>query len=306
MTISSGTRPEHVARAKDLMRALIAAKLKKRWICQATINFADDEELLELAHRAGCLGAFIGFESPSKEGLAEIGKRYNIVKGTDPRGSVQRIHRHRIGVVGSYIMGLDCDLPGIGRQIADAALDCGVDMLSALYLTPLPGTRLWTDMEAAGRIAAHHYPQDWEYYTLGFPVAKYRHLSWPQMRAEMKECAQAFYTPGRIAARVWAAARQHRHPLAMLIGNLSYRWNYQSERRTGGAIDEARGNDAAGGIGETPAHPGIRLMRLAATGQGDPNLAAAAPGSHRPAGKNTGADRQELSCILVGAVYNAG
>jgi hypothetical protein len=40
----------------------------------ATINFADDEELLTLAAQAGCRGVFIGFESPSPEGLRELGK----------------------------------------------------------------------------------------------------------------------------------------------------------------------------------------------------------------------------------------
>ena len=207
-----GTRAEHVARAKELLRAMIAANLKKRWICQATVNFADDEELLELARLAGCFGVLIGFETPSNDGLAEIGKRYNIVKGTDLRGSVQRIHRHRISVVGSYIMGLDCDVPGIGRRIADAADDIGVDLLNAVFLTPLPGTRLWAEMEADGRIAANRFPQDWQYYTLGFPVAEYRHLSWPQIRAEMNECWRTFYSPGRIAARVWGGVRQRRAP----------------------------------------------------------------------------------------------
>ena len=49
-----GTRPDHVARAKELFCALAAAKLHKQWIAQATINFADDEELLALAAKAGC------------------------------------------------------------------------------------------------------------------------------------------------------------------------------------------------------------------------------------------------------------
>ena len=235
-----GTRPEQLARAKELMRALIAAKLGKRWICQATINFADDEEFLELARRAGCFGVFIGFESPSKDGLAEIGKRYNIVKGGDPRASVARIHRHRIGVVGSYIMGLDCDLPGIGRQISDAAIDSGIDLLNALFLTPFPGTRLWNELDAAGRIAANRFPQDWQYYTLGFPVAEHQHLSWRQLRSEMKECWQAFYTPARIAGRLWKAARQRRLTPALLIGSLSFRWNFKVESREAGARDQAR------------------------------------------------------------------
>jgi radical SAM superfamily enzyme YgiQ (UPF0313 family) len=62
-----GTRPEHIARAKDLFRAMAQANLRKEWIAQATINFADDEELLSLAAKAGCRGVFIGFESLSQE-----------------------------------------------------------------------------------------------------------------------------------------------------------------------------------------------------------------------------------------------
>jgi len=71
-----GTRPEHIARAKDLFRAMTQANLRKKWIAQATINFADDEELLALAAQAGCSGIFIGFESPAPEGLVELGKKF--------------------------------------------------------------------------------------------------------------------------------------------------------------------------------------------------------------------------------------
>ena len=114
-----GTRSEHIARAKDLFRALAQANLRKEWVAQATINFADDEELLALAAKAGCRGVFIGFESPTPEGLRELGKKINLVKGRDFRASVQRIQRHNILVVGSFIIGLDVDEPGIGQQIAD-------------------------------------------------------------------------------------------------------------------------------------------------------------------------------------------
>ena len=116
-----GTRPEHIARAKDLFRALVQANLRKEWVAQATINFADDEELLTLAAKAGCRGVFIGFESPTPEGLRELGKKFNLVKGRDFRASVRRIQRHNILVVGSFIIGLDVDEPGIGQQIAEAA-----------------------------------------------------------------------------------------------------------------------------------------------------------------------------------------
>ena len=54
-----GTRPEHIARAKALFRTLADANLGKTWIAQAMINFADDEELLTLAAKAGCAGVFM-------------------------------------------------------------------------------------------------------------------------------------------------------------------------------------------------------------------------------------------------------
>jgi radical SAM superfamily enzyme YgiQ (UPF0313 family) len=113
-----GTRPEHIARAKDLFRAMIAARLHKRWIAQVTINFADDEELLSLAARAGCRGVFIGFESLTGEGLQELGKKFNLRGGRDIPASVRRIQRHKIQVAGSFVIGLDGDTPGIGGRVA--------------------------------------------------------------------------------------------------------------------------------------------------------------------------------------------
>ena len=44
-----------MARAKDLFRAMAQANLGKQWIAQASINFADDEEILALAAKAGCM-----------------------------------------------------------------------------------------------------------------------------------------------------------------------------------------------------------------------------------------------------------
>ena len=220
-----GTRPEHIARAKDLFRAMARAKLRKEWVAQATINFADDEELLTLAAEAGCRGVFIGFESPTPEGLQEIGKKFNILKGRDFRASVRRIHRHNILVVGSFIIGLDVDEPGIGRRIADVASQYGVDNLNVLFLTPLPGTRLWDQMKAQERIPMDALPEDWKYYTLTFPVAGYKHLPLDRIIEEMISCDRRFYSVPRIVHRVCRSVLHRRQPLITLVGNLSYRSN---------------------------------------------------------------------------------
>jgi len=238
-----GTSAAHVARAKELFRAMIASGLRKKWICQATINMGDDEELLALARRAGCRGVFIGFESPTAEGLREVGKKFNLLKGRSLRDSVQRIRRHNILVVGSFIIGLDSDEPGIGRRIAQAATSYGVDILNALFLTPLPGTRLWDQMESQGRIAADNFPDDWRYYTLGFPTARYRNFSWRALLDEMNACDGTFYSVRGILRRVAGNVLRRRRPLLSLVSNLSYRNNSRLARRSYEQLDLPRGGE---------------------------------------------------------------
>ena len=236
-----GTSPGHIARAKDLFRAMIHAKMRKKWICQATINVADDDELLALAAKAGCRGVFVGFESPTDEGLAEVGKKFNILKGRDFRASVRRIQRHGISVVGSFIMGLDADERGIGKRIADTAERYGVDLLNVLFLTPLPGTRVWEKMKSQGRIAADSFPEDWRYFTLTFPVARHKHLSWAGILQEMDTCDRRFYSLRQMLHRIWCSFLGRRGPLFATVGNLSFRHNLRTYRNLCKQVDVSRG-----------------------------------------------------------------
>jgi radical SAM superfamily enzyme YgiQ (UPF0313 family) len=236
-----GINAAHIARAKELFRAMIQSDLGKKWIAQTTINMADDDELLTLAARAGCQGVFIGFESPSAAGLAEVGKKFNLLKARDFRKSVRQIRRHNILVVGSFIMGLDADEPGIGRRIAEAARKYGVDILNALILTPLPGTRLWERMVLEDRIVADDFPRDWQYYTLNLPTARYKHFSWGQILEEMNTCDRSFYSWRRILWRVVGSLLRRRHPILSLVSNLSYWNNTRLTRNSSGQLGNMDG-----------------------------------------------------------------
>ena len=229
-----GRKPQHVERAKELFRAFAEAQTGKVWIGQTTVNFADDEELLHLAEKAGCMGLFIGFESVTPEGLPELGKKSAMLSGRDIAASVERIHRHDMLVVGSFIMGLDSDRPGVGRLIAEAATRYGVDNMNVLFLTPLPGTRLWDEMAAEGRIGMNDFPEDWKYYTLNYPVARYKHLSRRQIVHEMTECNATFYSTPRIVSRLGRNLVAGRNGLHGLVSNITSRRN---SRRFAGIHD---------------------------------------------------------------------
>jgi radical SAM superfamily enzyme YgiQ (UPF0313 family) len=127
--------------------------------------------------------------------------------------------------VGSFIIGLDVDEQGIGKRIAVTAHRYGVDNLNTLFLTPLPGTQLWDRMKAEGRILLDKFPEDWGYYTLTYPVARYRRLSLEGIITEMNDCNRTFYSLPRIFSRVVRGLLHGHIPLISLIGNLSYRSN---------------------------------------------------------------------------------
>jgi radical SAM superfamily enzyme YgiQ (UPF0313 family) len=230
-----GTRRDHLAHTKELFRAMIREDLTTPWVCQATINFADDEELLELAQKAGCAGVFIGFESPTVEGLIAVRKKFNIRKSCDLRAAVRRIQRHGILVAGSFIMGIDTDEKGISDITARACNEYGVDMANVLILTPLPGTTLYRDMERQGRILAADYPEDWKYYTLAHPVATHKNFTWEELTAEMNRFNDLFNSYPKIFLRILrVAVRNRQRPLQAFlcaVANLTYRGNQRSDRR---------------------------------------------------------------------------
>ena len=100
-----------------------------------------------------------------------------------------------------------------------------MDNLNVLFLTPLPGTRLWDQMKSEDRIALDTFPQDWKYYTLTFPVARYKLLSLDSIIEEMISCDRDFYTMPRILRMALCNLWHRRQPLISLVGNLSYRSN---------------------------------------------------------------------------------
>jgi radical SAM superfamily enzyme YgiQ (UPF0313 family) len=128
-------------------------------------------------------------------------------------------------VVGSFIIGLDADEPGVGERIADMADRCGRDNLNVLFLTPLPGTRLWDRMKEDGRIALNTFPEDWKSYTLTYPVARYKNLFLDAAIRKMISCNRSFYSIPYILRRLCGNVWKRRAPLISIVANLSYRSN---------------------------------------------------------------------------------
>jgi len=97
-------------------------------------------------------------------------------------------------------------------------------------------------MKSEGRIALDAFPEDWKYYTLTFPVGRYKHLSLDGIIHEMLSCDRSFYSMPSILRRVGGNFLRRRKPLLSLVGNLSYRSNFRLACKAYADFQRQRGN----------------------------------------------------------------
>ena len=154
-------------RALALFKGMIERGIKKKWICQASLNFADNEEVLEYAARSGCRMVFLGVEAEAGHALEDMNKKLNLSRLGDRYEEIfRRIHKHGISVLGAFIYGADSDTPEALRRRTEYILNGHVDVPQVTFLTALPGTRLFNKLQAEKRLLYTDFPADWDHYQM--------------------------------------------------------------------------------------------------------------------------------------------
>jgi len=146
-----------------LCRAL--APLRLKWFTETDISVAEDEELLDLMHAAGCRQVLIGLESPKAGPLAGLEQRADFKARWYARyaDAIARIQSHGITVNGCFILGLDGHDTGIFEQVLDFARQASLYDVQITVLTAFPGTPLYARLLREGRILE---PGRWDLCTL--------------------------------------------------------------------------------------------------------------------------------------------
>jgi radical SAM superfamily enzyme YgiQ (UPF0313 family) len=134
--------------AKNLFQEMVPLQFK--WASHAPLGVVNDEELLELASKSGCVALFIGFESLTPENLSMMKKPSNL--RISPIEAVKKFHDHGIGVLASFILGYDHDTPDSFKRILDFCHQAKIDGALFPILTPYPGTVLRERLKSEGRI----------------------------------------------------------------------------------------------------------------------------------------------------------
>jgi radical SAM superfamily enzyme YgiQ (UPF0313 family) len=139
----------------QLLPALIDWRKDKKgcvFFTEASINLADDPELLDMMVTAGFDSVFIGIESPDEVSLTECHKTQN--KNRDLLESVNIIHRSGLQVMGGFIVGFDSDMPSIFKRQIDFIQKSGIVTAMVGMLQAPPGTRLFDRLQRESRVVS--------------------------------------------------------------------------------------------------------------------------------------------------------
>ncbi|UWZ83096.1 B12-binding domain-containing radical SAM protein [Occallatibacter riparius] len=117
---------------------------------EASLNLADDPELMGLMKEAGFKGVFLGIETPDESGLISSNKLQNTRRSL--LECVATIQSYGMEVMGGFILGFDTDKPDIFDRMVDFIEKSGIPIAMVGLLQAMPGTQLFRRLWKEGRI----------------------------------------------------------------------------------------------------------------------------------------------------------
>jgi radical SAM superfamily enzyme YgiQ (UPF0313 family) len=145
-------------RVKEFLARLGRWQERRRWpfefSTEATINLADDPELLRLMQETNFFAVFVGIESPDTDTLIHMQKRQNTRRVL--QASVEKIHAAGIFVNGGFILGFDTERDGVAEGMIRCVEDTAIPVCMIGLLYALPNTQLARRLLKEERLHPNH------------------------------------------------------------------------------------------------------------------------------------------------------
>jgi radical SAM superfamily enzyme YgiQ (UPF0313 family) len=182
---------------------------------EASINMADDPELLRLMTLAGFDTVFVGIETPNEDSLVECSKNQN--QGRDLVESVKRLQRAGLQVQGGFIVGFDNDPPSIFQQQVDFIQKSGIVTAMVGLLQAPQGTRLYERMQQEGRLVNQFSGDNADGSTNIIPK-----MGMESLREGYRRLLGQIYAPKYYYERVLTFLREYQPPRTRIHLDLPY------------------------------------------------------------------------------------
>ena len=213
----------------ELWEALIPEKII--WMSQCSIHIADRPEMLKLAAASGCRLLSFGIESVNPRSLSSIEKEFNHPE--EYRSALDRIRSYGIDVSTEMIIGMDGDDHHVFQDTFDFIMDNRISVPRVHILTPVPGTPLFEEYLAEGRMAS----EDFNRFSGGQVVFKPKNITAEDLQKNYWKLYEKLFTRKAIWKRVGSnPARLGAYMRAFILGvNIHYR-NHIRQRITPGIV----------------------------------------------------------------------
>jgi radical SAM superfamily enzyme YgiQ (UPF0313 family) len=184
--------------------AVIDAGIKKYFFAQTSLNFGEDQELLKLAYKAGLRLALIGIESVNPKSLISFNKSLNskYLETRKYKRLIGNVRKAGIAVLGCFILGGDEDTIHSFQDTLEFVQETKIDILQITKPTPLPGTRFYELLSAAGRIMDTNYPEAWKNYRFSRMLFKPKQMSIEDVYAGYFYIRRQYYAIPEILKRL--------------------------------------------------------------------------------------------------------
>jgi radical SAM superfamily enzyme YgiQ (UPF0313 family) len=193
---------------EDLLPALAEWRRGKTGMTfntEASINLADDDELMRLMREAGFDEVFIGIETPDDDSLAECSKKQNLNR--DLVADVKKLQRAGLEVQGGFIVGFDSDTPSTFRQQIDFIQRSGIVTAMVGILQAPAGTKLYERLMREGRVTGPASGDNVDGATNIIPV-----MNLDALKAGYRSLLDHLYAPEHYYARVRTFLQEYRAP----------------------------------------------------------------------------------------------
>ncbi|HRY44066.1 MAG TPA: radical SAM protein [Thermoanaerobaculia bacterium] len=187
--------------------------LGMKWLSHASLDLAEDPELLTAMGEAGCIGLFVGFESLDEKALAAMGKKTNHV--ATYLDAVKAFRDSGIGILGSFVLGLDGDGPDVFERTLRFCESARLPAAIFPILTPYPGTKVRERLLAEDRILS----SDWRNYDMEHVNFRPKGMTVDELQAGYDLLMKEFYSFGSM----WKRLGWHRSLPAFGPMNLGFR-----------------------------------------------------------------------------------
>jgi len=204
---------------KDLLPALIEWQKKRgglSFYTEASINLADDAQLVEMMVDAGFDTVFIGIETPNQDSLAESGKLHN--QSRNLVEDVRRLQQAGLQVQGGFIVGFDNDSESIFQSQIDFIQKSGIVTAMVGLLQALPGTRLYERLQREDRLFSDSTGDNVSISTNIVPT-----MSLETLQEGYKTILRTIYSPKNYYQRVQAFLKEYCPPKVRSAMDFGYK-----------------------------------------------------------------------------------